>query len=108
MGVIWGLLCLHPNTIEHRYFGSQTKFVRHITFAQFLIIIIIIIIMAPKRTFFFVRHITFAQCKFHHYQPIYSLQNTPRYQFSLKSEIIDNLTILLAAILKMVATQKLP
>jgi hypothetical protein len=47
-------------------------------------------------------------CKFHHYQPIYSLQNTPRYQFSLKSEIIDNLTILLAAILKMVATQKLP
>jgi hypothetical protein len=61
MGVIWGLLCLHPNTIEHRYFGSQTKFVRHITFAQFLIIIIIIIIMAPKRTFFFVRHITFAQ-----------------------------------------------
>jgi hypothetical protein len=38
----------------------------------------------------------------------YSLQNTPRYQFSLKSEIIDNLTILLAAILKMVATQKLP
>ena len=46
---------------KHRYFGSQTKFVRHITFAQFLIIIIIIIIMAPKRTFFFVRHITFAQ-----------------------------------------------
>jgi hypothetical protein len=32
-----------------------------------------------------------------------SLQNTPRYQFSLKSETIDNLTILLAAILKMVA-----
>jgi hypothetical protein len=33
-----------------------------------------------------------------------SLQNTPRYQFSLKSETIDNLTILLAAILKMVAS----
>jgi hypothetical protein len=28
-----------------------------------------------------------------------SLQNTPRYQFSLKSETIDNLTILLVAIL---------
>jgi hypothetical protein len=63
MGVVWGLLCLHLNTIKPRYYGSQTKFVRHITFAQFLIIIIIIniIIMAPKRTFFFVRHITFAQ-----------------------------------------------
>jgi hypothetical protein len=34
----------------------------------------------------------------------FSLQNTPRYQFSLKSEIIDNLTILLVAILKMVAS----
>jgi hypothetical protein len=52
MGVVWGLLCLHPNTIKPRYYGSQTKFVRHITFAEFLIIIIIIIIMAPKRTFF--------------------------------------------------------
>ena len=29
----------------HYYYGSQTKFVRHITFAQFLIIIIIIIII---------------------------------------------------------------
>jgi hypothetical protein len=33
-----------------------------------------------------------------------SLQNTPRYQFSLKSETIDNMTILLAAILKMVSS----
>jgi hypothetical protein len=33
-----------------------------------------------------------------------SLQNTPRYQFALKSVTIDNLTILLAAILKMVAS----
>jgi hypothetical protein len=32
-----------------------------------------------------------------------SLQNNPRYHFSLKSEAIDNLTIVLAAILKMVA-----
>ena len=34
------------------YYGSQTKFVRHIVFALFLIIIIIIvlIIMAPKRS----------------------------------------------------------
>jgi hypothetical protein len=30
----------------------------------------------------------------------------PRNQFSLKSETIDNLTILLAVILKMVASQK--
>jgi hypothetical protein len=29
--------------------------------------------------------------------------NTPRYQFSLKSETIDNLTIVLAANLKMMA-----
>jgi uncharacterized protein YegP (UPF0339 family) len=35
-----------------------------------------------------------------------SFQNTPRYQFSLKSETIDNLTILLAAILKMVVSEK--
>ena len=33
----------------------------------------------------------------------FSLQNTARYQFSLKSETTDNLTILLVAILKMVA-----
>jgi hypothetical protein len=33
-----------------------------------------------------------------------SLQDTPRYQFTLKSETIDNLTILLTAILKMVAS----
>jgi hypothetical protein len=31
-------------------------------------------------------------------------KNTPRYQFSLQSETIDNLTILLAAILKLVAS----
>jgi hypothetical protein len=37
-----------------------------------------------------------------------SLQNNPRYQFSLKSETIDNLTILLAAILKLVASYKWP
>ena len=33
-----------------------------------------------------------------------SLQNTPRYQFSLKSETINNLPILLAAILETVAS----
>jgi len=32
-----------------------------------------------------------------------SLQDTPRYQFTLKSETIDNLTILLTAILETVA-----
>jgi hypothetical protein len=32
------------------------------------------------------------------------LQDTPKYQFSLKSETINNLTILLAAILKMVGS----
>jgi hypothetical protein len=44
MGVVWGLLCLHRNTIKPSY-GSQAKFVRHIVFALFLIIIIIIIII---------------------------------------------------------------
>jgi hypothetical protein len=44
MGVAWGLLCLHPNTIKPSY-GSQMKFVRHIVFALFLIIIIIILII---------------------------------------------------------------
>ena len=67
MGVIWGLLCLHPNTIKHRYYGSQTKFVRHITFAQFLIIIIIIIIMAPKRTFFFCETYYFCSVSYYYY-----------------------------------------
>ena len=43
-GVAWGLLCLHPNTIKPSY-GSQAKFVRHIGFALFLIIISIIIII---------------------------------------------------------------
>ena len=41
MGVVWGFLCLHRNTIKPSY-GSQAKFVRHIVFALFLIIIIII------------------------------------------------------------------
>jgi hypothetical protein len=36
----------------------------------------------------------------------YSLQNTPKYQFSLKSETINNLPILLAAILETVASQR--
>jgi hypothetical protein len=37
-----------------------------------------------------------------------SLQNTPRYQFALKLETINNLSILLGTILETVASQKWP
>jgi hypothetical protein len=74
MGVVWGLLCLHPNTIKPRYYYHSSS-------------------SSSRRELVRPNSQRFPSLPINS-----SLQNDPKYQFSLKSENIEILPILSAAI----------